>query len=101
MKPTEIGQKSVNRYRTTNVRIYMLQNKEKEIKNPKVEARSFRVRHIKVIPGGVKRLAKACNVTEKTVFRALRYMGDTPDQRLVRKKAKDLNLIRDEFELVD
>lgn len=44
--------------------------------------------------GGVKKLAEDCKVSCETVRLALRWNADTDAQNLVRKRANELNLIR-------
>lgn len=48
---------------------------------------------IKVVYGAVRKLAADCNVSEQTVYLALRWTSDSPAQNLVRKRATELNLV--------
>lgn len=49
---------------------------------------------IKLQYGARKRLAEICGVSEAAVWNAMHWKADTPTQALIRKRAKELGLIR-------
>lgn len=49
---------------------------------------------IKLRKGKVAELAKICGVCEKTVYSALRWENDTEMQNLIRKRAYDLQFVK-------